>query len=289
MRALVQIAGRGDRVWRLVAVGLLSMTLAAAPAVAQSSGSTLLRGIVHDSLGHALPGAIVVVDPQGPGLERQVVTNREGEFAVAHLAPGLVDVTVRADRFRERRYRGLTLEAGQTAFLAADLAPADVEESVTVTSGLTALDTSGSVVDAVIGRHQIETLPLNGRNFLELALLVPGNAPAPTFDPTKANTVTISSAGQLGRGGNIMIDGADNNDDVVGGPLENVTQEAVQEFQIATNRFTAEAGRSASSIVNIVTKSGGDSLRASASLYARDDGWQANAYATTTSGSGCGA
>jgi hypothetical protein len=267
------------RVCRQVRNVILTALLLAAwgtPEVtAQTPGSTRLAGLVRDAQGRPVPGATVILDPQGPGLERQVTTDAAGEFALLGLSPGLADVIVRASGFRDQRYPGLPLEVGQSTFLEVDLTLAGVQEQITVTGGVTALDTTGSVVDAVIGRREIEALPLNGRNFLELALLVPGNAPAPTFDPTKTNTVTISSAGQLGRGGNITIDGADNNDDVVGGALQNVTQEAVREFQIATNRFTAEAGRSASSVINIVTKSGGDELSGSASLYARDAAWQA--------------
>ena len=95
--------------------------------------------------------------------------------------------------------------------------------------------------DASAWDHCASPQPCRGgtaaaRHFLELTFLAPGNAPAPVFDPTKAQSVLISSAGGLGRGGNVMIDGMDDNDDVVGGPLQNMTQDAVQEFQLITNQ-----------------------------------------------------
>ena len=139
-----------------------------------------------------------------------------------------------------------------------------------VASGSTAFDATSSSVDSVITSHQIKNLPLNGRNYLELAFLAPSNTPAPTFDPTKNHTVLISSAGQVGRGSTVMVDGADNSDDVVGGSLVKIPQDAVSEFQMATNRFSAALGRSGSSVTNVVTKQGTNELHGNVSFFERD-------------------
>jgi outer membrane receptor protein involved in Fe transport len=256
-------------------IGLLACAslLYAGIALGQGTAGTL-RGRVLDPQGSPVPAARVTVSREDMAFSRSVTTGAEGTFVVPDIPPGAVDVVVSAPGFADTRRTGVVLEVGRTTVLDVDLRLGGVQETLDVSAAAVNVDTSRSVVDAVIGSAAIDALPLNGRNFLELALLVPGNAPAPNFDPTKSNTVVISSAGQLGRGGNITIDGADNNDDVVGGPLQNVTQESVQEFQIATNRFTAESGRSASSVVNVVTKSGTDQLRGSVSFFARDSAWQ---------------
>ena len=234
---------------RVCRVGVcVALAVAFAGESAGQGTSGTIRGSVRDPQGSAVPSAVVEVVTRGTALTRRATSDADGSFVVPDVPPATVDITVTAPGFGEARRTGVVIEVGQTASLIVELPVQQVRETVVVDGAVGVfIDTSRSVVDAVIPAQLIESLPLNGRNFLELALLVPGNAPAPNFDPTKSNTVTISSAGQLGRGGNVMVDGADNNDDVVGGPLQNVTQEAVQEFQIATNRFTAESGRSASS------------------------------------------
>ncbi|HTV00356.1 MAG TPA: TonB-dependent receptor [Luteitalea sp.] len=250
----------------------LVLTLHAAVALAQPTAA--IRGVVRDAQGQPVPGATVTVTTPDTGFTRATTSGDEGGYVLVNVPPARVRVAANAGGLGTASHADLPLEVGQTLAVDFQLAPAGVRERVDVSAATPLVDTQRSVVDAVISASAIEALPLNGRNFLELALLVPGNAPAPNFDPTKSNTVVISSAGQLGRGGNVMIDGADNNDDVVGGPLQNVTQESVQEFQIATNRFTAEFGRSASSMINVVTRSGTDTMRGSASLFLRDHRWQ---------------
>jgi hypothetical protein len=257
-------------VWLACVFMCLSIPLSAQ----QPGAAATLRGRVVDPQGQGVAARVRVVSV-ATGLERETQSDASGRFAFANIPPSDNDLIVSAQGFAEQRVRGLRLEVGQAAAVEVVLQLSAVTEQITVAGDAGTVDVLESVVGTVISAREIESLPLNGRNFLELAFLTPGNAPAPNFDPTKAQSVIVSSAGQAGRGGNITIDGMDNNDDVVGGPLQNVAQDAVQEFQVATNRFSAELGRSAGSVINVVTRSGGDVTRGSAALFLRDERWQA--------------
>lgn len=257
----------------MVLCSILIGSFAVAAPAAQQAATATLSGRVVDPRGAVIVGAQITVKNRATGIQRETKTNDQGLFVLTNLAPGEYEVRIKANGFNEKSYSSVVLQVGQRAALDSTLPIGGIkEETVNLDdrSNYNLVDTSSAVVDGIIRLHEIENLPLNGRNFLELALLVPGNSPAPNFDPTKTNTVLISSAGQLGRGGNVTVDGADNNDDVVGGALQNISQEAVQEFQIATNRFSAELGRSGSSVINIVTKAGSNEFHGSASFYFRD-------------------
>ena len=236
---------------------------------AQQGATATLRGTVVDQNDARIVGANVTATNKNTGSSRETTTNNEGVYVFSNLVPGLYDVRFKATGFADHVLTNLTVQVGEVVRLDRTL------EVGKITGGdLYAdpplVDTSTATVAGTIIAREIQSLPLNGRNFLELALLVPGNSPAPNFDPTKTNTVVISSAGQLGRGGNVTVDGADNNDDVVGGAVQNISQEAVQEFQIATNRFSAELGRSGSSVINVVTRAGTNEFHGSGSVFFRD-------------------
>ncbi len=259
---------------KLLLLSTFMVILSAPGAFAQQGATATLSGVVKDSNGAHVTGAQVTVTQNATGIKREAVTSGAGFFVITNLAAGDYELKVRAKGFADQTIPSVALQVGQTFNLEVPLA-VTVQETVTlIPANYELVNTTTAVVDGVIRNSEIESLPLNGRNFLELALLIPGNSPAPNFDPTKTHTLVISSAGQLGRGGNVTVDGSDNNDDVVGGPVQNISQEAVQEFQIATNRFSAQLGRSGSSVINIVTKSGSNEYHGSASFYFRDKSLQ---------------
>jgi hypothetical protein len=241
---------------------------------AQELGTAVLNGDITDPSGAVVKNAEVTVENKATGLQRTAPSSNAGLFVFNSLVPGDYEVRVKATGFADATTQA-HLEVGQQADLKIHLRVEQQKTILEIVDTASGINTVSSVVDGVVNSRQIENLPLNGRNFLELALLMPGNSNAPNFDPTKGRTVVISSAGQLGRGSSVTIDGSDNNDDAVGGMLLNVSEDAVEEFQVATNRFSAELGRTSSGVVNVVTKSGTNSLHGSASFYERDHSLQA--------------
>jgi hypothetical protein len=259
-------------------LALLSLIifLAHLPIVAQQAANATLTGTVADQHGALVPGVKLTATHVDTGAKRETTTNSDGIYVFSNMSPGDYELRIEARGFSTKVTKTpVPLKVGQTVTLDVPL-EIDVNEKVVVDleTYRPLIDNSGSLINSVIDSREVESLPLNGRNFLELAFLVPGNVPAPNFDPTKTNTVVISSAGQLGRGGNVIIDGVDTNDDVVGGSIQNISQEAIKEFQIATNRFSAQLGRSGSSVINVLTKSGTNELHGSGSFYFRNTGLQ---------------
>src|SRR5437870_7777011 len=234
-------------------------------------GTAGISGLISDTNGAAVPQARVVVKNKATGQSRETTTSGVGIYTFQNLPPATYEVRVQATNFAAAVVDPVTLNVGEVPAINVTLSPAGAQETVVITpADVLNVDTNTSEISGVINERTLVNLPLNGRNFLDLAFLIPGNAPAPNYDPTKTTTIEVSSAGQLGRGGNIAVDGADNNDDVVGGTLQNFPQDGIGEFQIATNRFSAEIGRSASSAINIVTKGGSNDLHGSGAFFFRN-------------------
>jgi hypothetical protein len=173
----------------------------------------------------------------------------------------------------------VTVNVAQTTDLNIDLKLAGLSESVNVVAEVPLVKTSDSSVGGVVDVSKIESMPLNGRQFANLAITIPGVGLGFHSDPTKSTQYSPQIAGGNGRNVNYQIDGGDNNDDTVGGLLQLYPLEAIQEFNFITQRYKAEYGRSNGGVMNIVTKSGTNQMKGSWFTSLRDDSMNAKTEA----------
>ncbi len=264
----------------LCSFGLVFVWALAPLAGAQQTTGTI-AGRVLDPQGSAIPGATVTATNTQTGFSRGTVSDTEGLYRLAALPVGTYDVKVELQGFATIEQKGLQVSVGQTVDANFDLKVAGLTETVTVSSDSTLIQTTSSSVGGLVDVQHIESLPLNGRQFANLALTIPGVGLGFHSDPTKSTQFSPQIAGGNGRNVNYLIDGGDNNDDTVGGLLQLFPLEAIQEFNFQTARYKAEYGRSNGGVMNIVTKSGTNQYQGSWFTLLRDDGMNAKTETET--------
>ncbi|HEV3197392.1 MAG TPA: carboxypeptidase regulatory-like domain-containing protein [Bryobacteraceae bacterium] len=245
--------------------------LACSTTFAQSPVGSI-AGTVKDPSGAVVAGAVVSSTSLADGGKRSVVANEQGYFLIPTLLPGEYKVVVEAKGFRSYEVQRVEVAVGQIARVDANLTVGTEAVTVEVAGGAVAsVDTQQATVGGVVDTRQIAELPLNGRNYLELARLQPGVEinEGRAFDPTKARYTGVSIGGRSGRETRITIDGIDAVDEHVGTTTLNLTQESIQEFQVSTSSSDASTGLSATGGVNIITRRGSNTYHGSAFAYGR--------------------
>ena len=264
---------RFSRVW---VAGLVLTVFASAASAQQTVEYASVSGRVTDTTGAVVPGAQVTATQLATNLVTTAVTNLDGRFRFPYLRVGPYEVTVRLAGFRDSTQR-LRLTVGAAFDLPVTLAVAGLDSSVDVRAEATVLEAARSQIAGTVSQDEVEALPLNGRNFLEVALLVPGVSPTniastQLFPETSAVPgVTLSVSSQRNLSNNFIVDGLSANDDAAA--LSGITYgvDAIEQFQVVTSGAQAELGRALGGYVNVVTRSGTNQLRGTAYDFIRDD------------------
>lgn len=280
------------RGWRSgMAVAMLIAALLPGTAHAQATGS--IAGIITDQSGAVLPGVTIEAMNAATAQVRGAVTGSDGYFTIPLLQPGQYDVKATLAGFKPTRSEGATVSVGDTTRVDMKLSVGGVSENVTVSGETPLIETAHATLGITIDQQKVVELPLNGRNFTQLGTLIPGVvAPPPGLggaagDATPggfgAATAGFSVNGMRNQSNNFLLDGASNNDTFNTGFVMRPPPDAIQEFKIQTHSYSAEFGRNAGSVVNVVTKAGTNAVHGAAWEFNRDDALQArNFFAPAT-------
>src|SRR5229473_2545243 len=256
---------------------LIFVALCAAVGAHGQTVTANLQGVITDASGAVVGGATISAINTETGIQRSAETNADGLYRFNLLPRGQYQVLAKKAGFASQSLN-VTLMVGDTATANMVLNVAGQTETVNVSTEASQVDTSSSQIEQPVTQVQIANLPVNDRNFQQLANLIPGAAPSPSYDPTKRLYGGVVSGGATARSSGISVDGGNFNDNIVGGPVGLVPEDAIQEFQVITNQYTAEYGHSAGPFINVVTKSGTNTLHGSGFLLYRQKDLQANGF-----------
>ena len=250
-------------------MGVLLLSLGGTKAFAQATASATIQGTVTDQSGAVVAAAEIVAKNKGTDITRTTSSNETGSYRFELLPVGTYTVSVTKRGFAAFT-QTIEILVGQTATVNAELKPGAESEVIEVTSEAPLLDQAKTDVSQNVTPTEVEELPMVGRDVANLAYLAPGVKAANSYDPTKNRYAILSVNGDGGRNVNVTVNGVDNKDNTVGGPVMQLPLEAVQEFQISTQRFSAVNGRSEGAAINMITKSGTNLLHGSVFGYFRD-------------------
>jgi hypothetical protein len=229
-----------------------------------------LHGVIRDGSGGVLPGVTITATHVATNQSRSAVSDSEGKYYIPALTAGVYNVNADLSGFAPQAQNGVRLHLGQRIDLDFTMR-VGAQESITVSAAAPVVDTSEPSVSTVVSQEQIDSLPTNGRNFLSFAVLTPGVTNDRTPQQGASATSGLSFGGQRARSNNIMVDGVDNNDPIVGAVRATFSQEAIQEFQVLTNSYSAEFGKASGGVVNIITRSGTNEVNGNLFYFFRND------------------
>ncbi len=238
---------------------------------AQATASATLEGRVTDKTAAVVPGAEIKLTGKDTGYLRTATASADGTYRFELVPSGIYEVRVSNKGFSTAAFQKVELAVGRTTTIDAMLSVSQQAEVINVeAAGAALVDVQKTDVSRAITPSEVQNLPLNGRDFVNLAILAPGVQQVNSFDPTKNRIGLFATNGSTGRNVNITVNGIDNKDGTVGGPVMQLPLEAVQEFNISTQRFSAVNGRSEGSAVNVITKSGTNQYHGALFFFGRD-------------------
>jgi hypothetical protein len=272
--------------WSFILLFLLTAGTLVSMSFGQSAtAAASISGAITDSSGAKVISAGVTLTEVSIGSVRSAISNQDGFYYFEFVAPGKYVVRVTKSGFATTVSTPVDVMVGQSVTFNTIMPVASITQDVTVTAAVAILDTSKTDVSSNLSPTEVQSLPLNGRDFGNLATLAPGARPTNPYDPTKTHVATFSVNGSDGRNVNSTIDGVDNKDNGVGGPVMQLSLNAVQEFVISTQRFSAVNGRSEGAAINVIIEQGTNRFHGGLQLYDTETALNADDYFSKQTGS----